>query len=330
MERTIDLKIAILGEGGVGKTSIVNKYLGEEFQSDYIPTIGSNTNKKYYEFSEKELSIRINIWDFGGQRSFNPINPIFYSNVDIAILVFDLSRPAETLENIKKYFLGNLNEYSTDFISLIVGNKLDLISLTNEFKQVMKKFLNEGDYFALMSAKTGENVKECFDLLIYNYLKRAELLTPDIVQENISDSYLKIVGKDEDKLRSCVTTLNSLDSPLVEIRSIDPNKNSVENVLNDDDVKYHNFIQKELIKVNNQKRHTFDQFLVNLSNFEIALNDLKISRGKSFEMIKESLKTILNDSRENFTQNYSFIQRLNREENELRTIYLKLKKKIFD
>ena len=111
---TINLKLVVLGEGEVGKTSIINAFLGKEIPEQYLPTIGSITSKKEYVIKENENEVRIilSIWDAGGQRSFNPLNPRIYADLDIALLVFDLSRPKITLQNIKSEYLKNVNHYS--------------------------------------------------------------------------------------------------------------------------------------------------------------------------------------------------------------------------
>ncbi|MHA2289812.1 MAG: Rab family GTPase, partial [Promethearchaeota archaeon] len=179
MEKIIDIKLVVLGEGGVGKTSIINTFLGKEISANYLPTIGTITNKKEYTIQEKDTLLKLNIWDFGGQRSFNIINPNLFSNVDIAIFVFDLSRPQETLKNIKKDFLKVVSSYSEDFLSIIVGNKLDMFDPTDNFKESLENVLKEKDNLFFLSAKTGENVDDCFELLIYTFLKKAELLMVD-------------------------------------------------------------------------------------------------------------------------------------------------------
>ena len=76
----VNLKLAILGTGGVGKTAIVQCYLNKEIPSMYIPTIGSNISRKEYKLETEH--VRVNLWDIGGQRSFNPLNPTFFNNID--------------------------------------------------------------------------------------------------------------------------------------------------------------------------------------------------------------------------------------------------------
>jgi len=80
----INIKLIIVGDGGVGKTSIVNAYLEKDIPESYIPTIGSNIAKKEYNIKTADFGLRINLWDLGGQRSFNPLNPSFFKNVDAA------------------------------------------------------------------------------------------------------------------------------------------------------------------------------------------------------------------------------------------------------
>ena len=323
MEKAVDLKLVVLGEGGVGKTSIINNFLGKEILSDYLPTIGAKTSKKDYEIKESDTLIRINIWDFGGQRSFNVINPVLLSNVDMAIFVFDLSRPQETLKNIKKDFLEVVSNYSEDFLSVIVGNKLDLFIPTDDFKEYLENVLNKQDHFFFMSAKTGENVSSCFELLVYTFLKKVELIMVDTLQENSGDSFLKLISRDEKTLRNKMLKLSSLDATLKELTPKIETKALVENTINEEN--YHEFIKQELSNVSNEKSNVLDQFLFNLLEFEKALKLLKKSNIKSVSNITNKLESLLNLSKKDFEQDLELIQKLNREENELIIISAKLK-----
>ena len=155
----INIKVVILGNGGVGKTSIVNCLFEKEFPDRYIPTIGSNINSKEYKIKSKNVYLKVAIWDVGGQKSFNPLNPAFYNNVDAAFLVIDLANPEETLLEIKNTYLPNLFQYAQDCLSFIVANKLDLIDSNSELEGIISKHFKDDIPLVLTSAKNNQNIE---------------------------------------------------------------------------------------------------------------------------------------------------------------------------
>ena len=195
MEGIINLKLVLLGEANVGKTSFINTYLGKKFPEQYLPTIGNKTARKEYYIKEKDISVNITVWDAGGQRSFNPFSQILYTNIDCALLMFDITKPKETFLNLKKEFLENINRYSEDFVLLYVGNKIDLLSNNKKLITTLKELMTKRDHVYLTSAKTGKGVNQCFELLIYTLLRKLELMDPDLVPENTSTAFLKVIGK---------------------------------------------------------------------------------------------------------------------------------------
>jgi len=207
----ITIKIAILGDGNTGKTSLVNRFLKDTFPKKYIPTIGSIILKKDYKL--KDVVIKVNIWDLGGQRSFNPLNPSFYTNVDAAYLVFDLTKPEETLNDVKTVYLKNLEKYAKDCQVILAGNKLDLISIEKDLKGI-KKYLTEDVPLVITSAKNGENVADTFELLIYSYLEEWE--HDHEGDEGIADKFLESIGKDETYLLSQFVNFDDIKSIVVQ------------------------------------------------------------------------------------------------------------------
>ena len=205
----ITIKIAILGDGNVGKTSLVNRFLKDTFPKKYIPTIGSIILKKDYKL--KDVVIKVNIWDLGGQRSFNPLNPTFYTNVDAAYLVFDLTKPEETLNDVKTVYLKNLEKFAKDCQIMLAGNKLDLISVENDLKGV-KKYLTEDVPLVITSAKNGENVADTFELLIYSYLEDWENKHEGNKFEGVAEKFLNNIGKDENYLLGQFVNFDDLKS----------------------------------------------------------------------------------------------------------------------
>jgi len=324
LDDIINLKLIVLGEGEVGKSSIINAFIGEEISERYIPTIGSVTFRKEYILKEISKIIRLTIWDIGGQKAFNPYNPAYYSNADLALLIFDLTKPENTLKNLKKEFEEKMSTSSEECISIFVGNKLDLFDIDKGLKNTLQDFFNDRDHFILLSAKTGVNIKDCFELLIFTYLQRAELLAPDLVQENSANFFLKSLGRDEKSLKSNIINLKSINSALEQFKSIPKANAEVTTENNTSELKYHEFIQQELHKVGQQKDNIRDQFLINLSELEKALTHIKKSNIKSVGDVIINLKNLLTSSKNDFEQNLEFIQKLNREENELIIISSKL------
>jgi small GTP-binding protein len=329
LDNFIDLKLIVLGEGGVGKTSIVRAFVGNDFSSDYLPTIGSSTIRKDYKLKKQGKTIRVSIWDFGGQRSFNPFNPAFFKNVDISLFVFDLSKPEETLKNIKKEFIEKVQVYSEDFISIIVGNKLDLIKDLNKIKNALNLFLSEKENFLLTSAKTGENIDKCFELMIHTFLKKAEIINPEGIFSHISHEFLELIGKKEEELKKQLANTANIDSIFEKkkrLKTIVTEENSEEKEIKE--LKYYDFLKQELEKNSTQKRDIIDQFLINLSELDKMIKHLQKSRFKSAEDLVPNLKNLLIKIRKEFEKNIQFMVKLNREEFELVKIISKTKEEL--
>ncbi len=208
----INIKLTVLGQWGVGKTSMVNTFVGKDFPSMYIPTIGSNIARKEYKL--KNNHIRLNIWDIGGQRSFNPLNPVFFSNLDSALLLFDLSNPKESLQEIIETYLKNLSKHSPECIMYLVGNKSDL--LKPEDSEILlnniRKYQIQGFPIIFVSAKTQDNIVELFTLVIFDFLKKLEESGNKTEFQGIPKDFLASVGKSEDELSDLIININEIDS----------------------------------------------------------------------------------------------------------------------
>lgn len=325
MEGSVNLKLVVLGEASVGKTSIINAYLGKEISERYLPTIGNKTAKKQYLIKEKDKVLNITLWDAGGQRSFNPFNPAMYEDTDGALLVFDLTKPKETFLNLKKTFLENLNRYSEEVVVLFIGNKLDLVSSSNKLNSTLKELLAKRDHVYLISAKTSEGVNECFELLIYTILKKAELLKPEEVPSNISSTFLNLISKNKEQLKNKLINLSNVDSVLKEVK-IKP-KIKEESVVEKKvkELKYYDFLRQELDKNEKQKNEITDQFLINISELDKTINHLQKSSGKSVTDLINNLNTLFITAKKDFEVNADLLLKLNREEFELVKIISKVK-----
>lgn len=120
------IKIVLLGDGGVGKTSIARRYLKKGFSHEYKQTIGVDVFAKNssLEIHGNRVNISWVIWDLAGQPKFKEVRKEFYRGAKGAVLVFDVSRK-ETFDNIVHWaneFASNAGKYPV----VLVGNKIDL------------------------------------------------------------------------------------------------------------------------------------------------------------------------------------------------------------
>ncbi|MFW9971501.1 MAG: GTP-binding protein [Candidatus Odinarchaeota archaeon] len=327
MDKTINLKLVVFGEGEVGKTAIINSFMQNQFPEEYLPTIGNKTTKKEYIIEQNGNTIRllISIWDTGGKRSYNPFNQIIYKNIDMAILVFDLTKPKETLNQLKEEFLKHLNNYSEDVLSLFIGNKFDSITDEQQIKTSLINFLQRNENVIFVSAKTAKNVNECFEILIYTFLRKAEILAPDKIQKNSALSFLKSINKTENQLKAILVNLNNLDSKLKKIRIKPEEKVHTVEEKEVKELKYFDFLKKELEKNSIQKSTIMDHFLINLSELTKTIEHLKKNYSRSPKELIHNLKELFILTQKDFEQNVNLIEKLNREEFELVKIISKTK-----
>lgn len=148
-------KIVLLGHLNVGKSSLVRRFIYDQFSEEYISTIGVNINKKVVHLPSE--SITLIIWDLEGQTTIENIPESYLIGAEGFIYVFDLNRPstyenlAEQVKLLKERF--PLTPFKT------VGNKRDLI--TSEMLNTIQMKLDPIN-FKVSSAKTGESVEELF------------------------------------------------------------------------------------------------------------------------------------------------------------------------
>ena len=166
------LKIVILGEGRVGKTSILSKYFKKQFDSNQQSTINPSFYDKKVNFQGKEYLLAF--WDTAGQEQFDAISHIYYQNAVGALLVYDVTI-FETFQKVEKW-VNTLREVNgKDITFLIAGNKFDLAD-----KQLLEKNSSLIDSYCskekckhfYTSAKTGYQLNEAFDCLINSALKK--------------------------------------------------------------------------------------------------------------------------------------------------------------
>ena len=159
-------KIVLLGHFGVGKSSLIRRFVENTFTEDYKVTIGVHISKKTVEISNGKDSVTLIIWDLEGHDDIKKTRSSYLLGTHGFIYVFDLSRPA-TFENLKSE-VTFLKDNFPNIPVKVVGNKLDLVN-TSYLKQYDAVFKPLVDFFT--SAKSGSKVESLFSKLAEDLIK---------------------------------------------------------------------------------------------------------------------------------------------------------------
>ena len=182
-------KIMLLGDGGVGKTTLVLRYLDGKFKEDTQLTIGMNVKIKNLSDLEDSKGIKHNItlqiWDLGGQERFKYIRNLYYPGAKGAILVYDATR-LTTYNNLGTW-LDELYSYAdptnnkthkTHIPVVLLGNKVDLVEDKCVYLEDMREWAHKNGISCYeTSAKTGVNVEESFTVLAKEILDKSHYET---------------------------------------------------------------------------------------------------------------------------------------------------------
>ena len=155
----INFKLIIIGDAGVGKSSILKRAVKNIFEESYQATIGFEFLLMHFQVND--LKIKFQIWDTCGQEMYRSLVQGFYHNTSLALLVYDINKKP-TFESLDIWLKDLKQHTEQDLPVFIVGNKNDLDrNVTEEEAKEFKK-VNNIVYFAECSAKRGYNVKEIF------------------------------------------------------------------------------------------------------------------------------------------------------------------------
>ena len=192
------LKILLVGDSSVGKTTLLLKYVDGQFSENHITTIG-------VEYKDKELivnnrKVNIQIWDTSGQERYQSITKNFYRNADGILFVFDVTNE-DSFNHLKNWLITS-EDIEKDFKKIIVGNKMDLEDKIVINKEKADKFAEKKNMKCfLTSAKDGTNVDVIFQEI-------AELILANKTDEEIIEEFgtkersLSTLSKDSHKAQA--------------------------------------------------------------------------------------------------------------------------------
>jgi len=156
-------KVLLLGNGAVGKTSLLYRFIENKFSANYNITIGVDFLTKEITFNG-DSEAKLTVWDVAGQKKFQFMRETIYKGTNGALLVFDLTR-GQTYADIEAWLSEVWKIVDEDIPFVLIGNKVDLIEDTGRaVDQEAAKDLAEGNrsIYIETSAKTGEKVEDAF------------------------------------------------------------------------------------------------------------------------------------------------------------------------
>ena len=167
-KKKLKIKVTVIGDGSVGKTSLIQRFTQGTFQTDYIKTIGAQLTN--YKTEIEGYKIELIFWDIAGQDDFHFLRPSFYRASKAAIIVYSLERNdlgVRSFKHITKWF-EDVKQFCGELPVVVFANKVDLVdeqSLDKTPIQNRVKKLNILGYY-FTSAKTGQGLEKAFNALI--------------------------------------------------------------------------------------------------------------------------------------------------------------------
>jgi small GTP-binding protein len=174
-------KICLLGDPAVGKTSLIRRFVLDEFSDDYLATLGTKITEKtidvYFPRVDKAIQLTLLIWDIAGHKTFSSVHESYYAGAEGALVVCDYTR-RETVDNLYQwiYQFRKCASYAPggEPSIIIITNKSDLAHQRGfELSVVERLARSYGVPHILTSAKLGEGVEHAFRTLAMNMLRKS-------------------------------------------------------------------------------------------------------------------------------------------------------------
>ena len=199
-------KVVLVGESGVGKTSIITQFIDQTFQEDIQSTTGGTFSTKSVVCDGGKI-LKFEIWDTAGQEKYRSLTTMFYKDANAAVMVYDVTRK-DSFEEMKNYWAIQIKDNSPENIILaIAANKSDLIEQETVDEEEARNFAKElNAIFVTTSAKSSEGINSLFEEIAKKYsgatnitIKEEEDGEEPQVQEQKNTNTVKIENPGKEK-----------------------------------------------------------------------------------------------------------------------------------
>ena len=204
------LKIVIIGESSVGKTSIISQFVDKIFQEEIQSTVGGSFNSKTILCEDLNKKVKLEIWDTAGQERYRSVTKMFYKDADIAVLVYDITNK-DSYDELKNYWVEQVKDSTRKGTNLvIVANKSDLIEKEQVDEDEARNYAKSiNASFFVVSAKDSISVGELFKEIVKKYTGSKNV---SIIDENDESAFhfkkirkesIKLIAENPKKKKSC-------------------------------------------------------------------------------------------------------------------------------
>ncbi|ADV24365.1 rab family protein [Cryptococcus gattii Ru294] len=198
MARTTSFKLVLLGESAVGKSSLVLRFVRNEFSDFRESTIAAFLTQSVN--LDESTTIKFEIWDTAGQERYKSLAPIYFRNSNAAVIVYDITQTS--FEKAKSWVRELQRQADPSIVIMLVGNKTDMDSQRKTSREIGEQYAKEeGLLFAEASAKTGEGVEELF----MEIAKKLPLAPPPQRGQATGGKGVKVSGQEDSATASACT-----------------------------------------------------------------------------------------------------------------------------
>lgn len=195
-----NFKVVLLGEGCVGKTSLVLRYVEDKFNNNHLQTIQASFLNKKINIDGKRLNLAI--WDTAGQEKFHALGPIYYRSSNGAVLVYDIT-DEKSFQQVKTWVKELRKMLGKDVCLIIVGNKIDLEKDRHVSLEEAEDYANKvGAVHFQTSAKLNQGVEDMFLVLSKNMLsinEQKESLNNSLSRQNSQRRNVVVVDDEQEQ-----------------------------------------------------------------------------------------------------------------------------------